>query len=118
MNPVPTPEFSDYAIVETDVPIPPELAAAIAANPDQHDFAARPPELPTPPPMPPQAPPQPIAAGTYAVYDDGNGGAVLVLQPKGGETMTKHLPAALIKMAERFGGAGAGPFAGLFGGGA
>lgn len=65
------------------------------------------------PPPPAQAPPVPLFAGTYAVYDDGSGGVVLVLGQSTGETVHKHIPAGLIRMAERFGGGGIG---GLFGG--
>lgn len=107
-----------------------DLPAPINAQPERHDFAANPyvdwhdaaPEhdqeheaaVPAaPPPPPPDAPPQPLFAGTYAVYDDGAKGVVLVLAQKGGETVHKHIPAGLLKMAERFGGGG---LSGLFGG--
>lgn len=67
------------------------------------------------PPMPAQAPPVPLYAGTYAIYDDGAGGVMLVVGQSTGEVVRKHIPAAMMKMAERFGGAGSG-LAGLFGG--
>lgn len=62
---------------------------------------------------PAQDAPQPLYAGTYAVYDDGKGGVVLVLAQSTGETAHRHIPAGLLKMAEKFGGGGLGA---LFGG--
>lgn len=107
--------------VETGVPFPPELAAA-----GPGDYAA--PEAPEQdgeehaygvpddaPPIPVELPEQPLFAGTYAAYDDGKGGALLVLQPKGGETLRKHIPAHLLKMAEKFSGGGPGGLLKMFG---
>lgn len=99
-------------------------AAALAAAEqyaEQHEYA---PErdaehdqaVPAAPPMPEQAPPVPMFAGTYAVYDDEQGGVWLVIGQSTGEVARKHIPAGMIKMAEKFGGAGSG-LAGLFGGG-
>lgn len=42
--------------------------------------------------------PVPVLAGTFALYDDGKGGYVLVTDV-GGETTRKAIPAALVKMA-------------------
>ena len=121
--------------IDLDVPFPVD-ATFVDAHPEQHDYAA--PEPPFPPdgphPVapdaddeaqaaipaagpPPDAPPAPVPlfAGTYAIYDDGHGGIVMVLQPKEGDVLTKHIPAAMIKMAEKFGGMGGAGIAGLFG---
>lgn len=63
-----------------------------------------------------QGAPEPAISGTFAIYEDGKGGYVLVTDSAqlGGVTH-KHLPRALIKMmsgaAGRLGGLGA-----LFGG--
>lgn len=95
----------------TDVPMPPALVAAIQAaeeaGEERHDFAAPPPDpLPEPasPPPPTAAPLAPIAAGTYAVYEDGAGGFMFVIAPREGGTFKHHVPAAMVKMAARFGG--------------
>ncbi len=42
--------------------------------------------------------PIPVLAGTFALYEDGKGGVVLVTEV-GGEVTRKHIPAALVKMA-------------------
>jgi hypothetical protein len=42
--------------------------------------------------------PIPVIAGTFALYDDGNGGYVLVYDVDG-EVTRKAIPAALVKMA-------------------
>ena len=42
--------------------------------------------------------PIPVLAGTFALYDDGHGGYVLVTDV-GGEVTKKAIPAALVKMA-------------------
>lgn len=119
---VPTPQFLEPA-VDTDIPLPPELAEAIAAHPDAHDFAAPAPErdeeavaaVPTAAPPRPVAPPQePMAAGTFAIYDDGQGGVVLVIGTREGETHHKRIPAKLIKAGEMMMG-GNSPLAALFG---
>lgn len=108
---------------------PEEAAAAALAAAEQladdldraqHDYA---PErdaehdqaVPAAPPMPAGPPPVPLYAGTYAIYDDDAGGVMLVVGQSTGEVVRKHIPAAMMKMAERFGGAGSG-LAGLFGG--
>lgn len=70
------------------------------------------------PPRPDAQPRKPLAAGTYALYEDGNGGVVLVLGTADGETHHKHIPAKMVKMGEMMMGGG-GPLAalgGLFGG--
>lgn len=114
-----SPDFGLERSVETDVPMPPELVAAIEANPDQHDFAAAAPERDaeaveaTPAAPAPPSGPEPLAAGTYAVYDDTAGGYVLVIGTREGETHRKHLPGHLVKMAEKM--AGGSPLAMLFG---
>lgn len=89
-----------------------EAAGAFLEAPEkdsEHEYAL---PAPTPPP-PDEAPVQPMWAGTYAVYDDGAGGVVLVLGQSTGQTLHHRIPAGLIKMAERFGGGG---LANLFGG--
>lgn len=68
----------------------------------------------TPAAAAPPSGPQPIAAGTYAVYDDQQGGYYLVLGTSDGQVHRKHLPGQLVKMAEKLGGAS--PLAALFGG--
>lgn len=42
--------------------------------------------------------PIPALAGTFALYEDGTGGFVLVTDV-GGEVTRKHIPAALVRMA-------------------
>lgn len=42
--------------------------------------------------------PLPTLAGTFAIYDDGHGGFVLVTDV-GGDVTRKHIPAAIVKMA-------------------
>lgn len=114
-----SPDFGLERSVERDVPMPPELVAAIEAHPDQHDFTAAAPErdaeavAATPAAAAPPSGPQPLAAGTYAVYDDTAGGYVLVIGTREGETHRKHLPGHLVKMAEKM--AGGSPLAMLFG---
>lgn len=67
------------------------------------------------PPRPDEHPTRfPIAAGTYAIYDDDNGGLVLVAKTQDGETHHKHVPARIIKMAQAMMG-GNNPLAMLFG---
>lgn len=68
---------------------------------------------PTAPAPPPEAP-DPMAAGTYAVYEDGQGGYVLVLGTREGETHRKHVSGYMVKMAEKM--AGNNPLSMLFGG--
>lgn len=67
----------------------------------------------TPAAAAPPSGPEPLAAGTYAVYDDTAGGYVLVIGTREGETHRKHLPGHLVKMAEKM--AGGSPLAMLFG---
>lgn len=59
--------------------------------------------------------PAPMAAGTYAVYDDQAGGYVLVVATREGQTHHKHIPARVVKMAEMAMG-GNSPLAAMFGG--
>jgi hypothetical protein len=61
---------------------------------------------------------QPVAmlAGTFAIYEDGAGGFVLVTETTEHGVQRKVIPAALVKMATG-GGVFARRFAGLFGGG-
>ncbi len=61
----------------------------------------------------PQQRPDPLFAGTYAIYDDGHGGYVLVAKTREGQEHRKHLPAGMVKMAQKL---SAGPLASLFGG--
>lgn len=70
------------------------------------------------PPMPVEQPLTPMAAGTFAFYDDGAGGAMLVMQPAGGEVLRKHIPANMVRMIGKFTGAGGGigSLLGMFGG--
>lgn len=103
---------------ELEAAAPEIIAIAEALQAPEHDIEH---EYAVPvaaPPPPEHAPPQPMHAGTFAVYPDGAGGVVLVLQlAPSGETMHHRIPAAMIKMAERFGGAGiSGVFGGMFGG--
>ena len=85
--------------------------ATDAAERDEEAVAA----TPTAAPPRPEAPPQePMAAGTYAVYDDGQGGVVLVIGTREGETHHKQIPAKVIKMGEMMMG-GNSPMAALFG---
>lgn len=42
--------------------------------------------------------PVPAVAGTFALYEDGNGGFVLVTDIDG-DTTRKHIPGALVKLA-------------------
>lgn len=51
------------------------------------------------------ADPAPVVAGTFAVYEDGGGGIVLVVDTGDGP-QRKHIPAALIKLAMRTGALG------------
>jgi CubicO group peptidase (beta-lactamase class C family) len=62
----------------------------------------------------PQQRPDPLFAGTYAIYDDGHGGYVLVAKTREGQEHRKHLPAGMVKMAQKL--SSAGPLASLFGG--
>lgn len=68
-------------------------------------------------PAPNPEAPQPLHAGTYAVYSDNKGGYVLVIGTREGETHHRHLPAAMVKVAEKMAG-GNNPLAALFGGAA
>lgn len=44
--------------------------------------------------------PAPVAAGTFAIYEDGHGGYVLVADmPAHGGITRRHIPAAIVKMA-------------------
>lgn len=45
------------------------------------------------------APPAPMLAGTFAVYEDGQGGFVLVTQTEQHGVDRRHIPAGLVKMA-------------------
>lgn len=90
-----------------DVAPPPVLPPAVPDSPEQVTTAAEQPPADAPPA------PVPLFAGTYAIYDDGAGGVMLVLQ-QDGDVIRKHIPAKLIKMAEMATG-GAGGLAGLFG---
>jgi hypothetical protein len=99
----------------------PEMFGPRASFPPQHD---RPDDAPerdaeaaaaTPAAAAPPPGPEPMAAGTYAVYDDQAGGYVLVIGTREGETHHKHLPGHLVKMAEKM--AGSSPLAALFGAG-
>lgn len=56
--------------------------------------------------------PEPLWAGTYAIYDDGSEGLMLVIGTREGEVHHKHLPAAMLKMAEKMGGSMLGGFFG------
>jgi hypothetical protein len=60
--------------------------------------------------------PAPMLAGTFAIYEDGNGGFVLVTDttPDGTDPQRKHIPAALVKMATG-GGLIGRKLSGLFG---
>ncbi len=60
--------------------------------------------------------PQPVIAGTFALYEDGEGGFVLVTQTDKHGIDRKHIPKALVKMATG-GGIIGRKFGGLFGNG-
>lgn len=47
-----------------------------------------------------QAGPPPVFAGTFAIYEDGTGGYVLVVQHEDGSTDRKHIPSAMVKLAQ------------------
>lgn len=88
-----------------------DRAADTAPERDEEAVAA----VPTAAPPRPEAPPhEPMAAGTYAVYDDGQGGVVLVIGTREGETIHKQIPAKVIRMGEMMMG-GTNPMAALFG---
>lgn len=89
-------EQHDYEAPERD----PEVEAAVAAM--------------EPAPAN-EAPPQPISAGTYALYPDGAGGLVLTLAQSTGESVQHRIPAGMLKMAARFGGAGISDFGRMLG---
>lgn len=114
--------MNDTPRIPTQFVAPPgaETFGPRASFPPQHD---RPDDAPerdaeavaaTPAAAAPPSGPEPIAAGTYAVYDDTAGGYVLVIGTREGETHRKHLPGHLVKMAEKM--AGGSPLAMLFGG--
>lgn len=90
-------------------------AEAVAATPTASAPHAEAPPLEdqAPPPQQPEAP-VPLAAGTYAIYDDGHGGYVMVAATSDGAVHHKHIPAAMVKMATMAMG-GNSPLAGLFG---
>lgn len=93
-----------------------------APVPDQHDRT--PDEAPerdqeavaaTPAAAAPSPGPDPLAAGTYAVYEDGHGGVMLVIGTREGEIHKKHLSAKIIKMGEMMMG-GNSPLSAFLGG--
>lgn len=45
----------------------------------------------------------PVMAGTFAIYEDGSGGYVLVTDTGLGGTDRRHIPGALIKMVMKTG---------------
>ena len=109
-------------------PAPDQPTAPAAAQPEQHDRPAddaperdaeavdATPAAPAPRPEAVNAEgPAPMAAGTYAVYDDQAGGYVLVVATREGQTHHKHIPARVVKMAEMAMG-GNSPLAAMFGG--
>lgn len=46
--------------------------------------------------------PTPLIAGTFAAYDDGVGGYVLVTDTHEHGTMRRHIPGKMVKLAARF----------------
>jgi hypothetical protein len=48
---------------------------------------------------PPRSDIQPMLAGTFAIYEDGHGGYVLVTDTPAYGIIRKHVPAALVKIA-------------------
>jgi hypothetical protein len=58
--------------------------------------------------------PEPMLAGTFALYEDGQGGFVLVTDTEDHGEQRKHIPAALVKMATG-GGLIGRKLAGIFG---
>jgi hypothetical protein len=49
--------------------------------------------------MPDEAAPEAVIAGTFALYEDGAGGYVLVTETVAHGTQRKHIPAGLVKLA-------------------
>jgi len=102
-------------------PTPEQLAEAVqhdrpddAPERDAEAVAATPAAATPNPEAPDTDGPVPMAAGTYAVYDDTAGGFVLVIGTREGETHHKHIPARVVKMAEMAMG-GNSPLAAMFG---
>lgn len=117
--------YQDWHDPETVQPASDTNQSGFASTPDRHDFdaperdaeaAAATPAAATPHPEASEDAdaPQPLAAGTYALYDDQSGGYVLVIGTREGDTHHKHIPARIVKMAETVMG-GNSPLAGLFG---
>jgi hypothetical protein len=50
-------------------------------------------------PVEPVTLPTPLIAGTFALYDDQNGGYVLVTETTEHGLTRKHIPAAMVKLA-------------------
>lgn len=67
-----------------------------------------------PVPHPGGTPPAPMLAGTFAIYEDGQGGYVLVTDTPDHGMMRKHIPAGLVKLATG-GGMVSRKLAGIFG---
>ncbi len=44
--------------------------------------------------------PRPVFAGTFAIYQDGRGGFMLVVQHEDGTIDQKHIPAGMVKLAQ------------------
>lgn len=99
-----------------DMPTWPEQHDQVPDDAPERDAeaAAATPAAAAPDPDAPAKGPVPMAAGTYAVYDDQNGGYVLVIGTREGETHHKHIPARIVKMAEMAMG-GNSPFGAMFG---
>lgn len=121
VEPVPMPTVERPADDPPPVPMPTVEQHDRALYQDWHDPAPERDEeavtaTPTAAPPRPETPPQqPMAAGTYAVYDDQQGGYVLVIGTREGQTHHKHIPAKVVKMGEMMMG-GNSPLAALFGG--
>jgi hypothetical protein len=54
--------------------------------------------------------PVPAIAGTFAIYEDGHGGYVLVTETEQHGIIRKHIPGALLKLANKL----SGGFGGFF----
>jgi hypothetical protein len=55
-------------------------------------------------PPPPAASPVPMIEGTFAIYNDGAGGIMIVTDVSGQGVERRHFPAKIVKMAKKFAG--------------
>jgi hypothetical protein len=95
-------------------PGPEQQPAEAAQNEHPDDAPKRDAEAVDAAPAAAQDGPEPMAAGTFAIYDDTRGGYVFVISTREGQTIHKHFPATVVKAAEMFMG-GRSPLAELLG---